>query len=114
MIDFEQVWLPQIVRYAELVSAGKLDDAWLGRASPTTSITDPDELHEQVFDDLDAEAVWAENRGACKLTPAAIAAIDSFLGLLRRLDESDAGLLVESDAWARTKTAAYEVVKTVR
>lgn len=113
MIDFEQVWLPQIVRYAELVSASKLDDAWLGRATPTTSITDPDELHEQVFDDLDADVVWAENRGSCNLTPAAIAAIDLFLGSLGRLDESDARALVVSEAWARTKAAAQGVLRTV-
>jgi hypothetical protein len=52
MIDFERVWLPQIVAYAELISAGQLQDQWLGRVGTITSVTDPDELFEQVFDDL--------------------------------------------------------------
>lgn len=62
MIDFEQVWLPQIVQYARLIGTGQLENEWLGRVTPATSVTDPDELHEQVFDDLDADRIWAENQ----------------------------------------------------
>ena len=114
MIEFEQVWLPQIVSYARLVSTNRLDDEWLGRATPTTSVTDPDELHEQIFDDLDADTVWAKHRQHSNLSPLALAAIDAFLASLRHLNESDPQLLVTSEAWATAKRAAHEVVITVR
>ena len=46
MIDFEHVWLPQIVSYARLISSGQLENEWLGRAEAATSVTNPDELYE--------------------------------------------------------------------
>ena len=110
MIDFEHVWLPQIVQYAKLISSGQLMAEWQGRAKATNSVTDPDELHEQVFDDLDAERVWAENRHRTGLPVSATEAIDSFLDALRTIDESDAELVATPHAWVRTKEAARAVV----
>lgn len=112
MIDFEHVWLPQIVQYATLIHSGQLEAEWQGQAKVTTSVVDPDELHEQVFDDLDADKVWADNRDRTGLSMLAIQAIDSFLDALRNV-ESDAGSLAASDAWERTKRAAKAVVTTL-
>ena len=110
MIDFERVWLPQILQYAKLIGSGQLEAEWQRRAKATTSITDPDELHEQVFDDLDAERIWAENRHRTGLPAPATEAIDSFLAALRTIDESDAELVATSHAWVSTKEAAQAVV----
>jgi hypothetical protein len=114
MIDFEHVWLPQIVQYAELISSGQLEAEWQGRAKATTSVTDRDELHEQVFDDLDAERVWTENRCRTGLPVSATEAIDRFLDALRTVDESDAELVATSPAWKTTKEAAQAVVTNLR
>ena len=114
MIDFAHVWLPQIVQYAKLISTGQLENEWLGRATASTSVTDPDELHVQVFDDLDADNIWAENRGDSGLPAAANAAIDHFLTALRNMDEPDAQSLVRSAAWASAKEAAQAVATSVR
>lgn len=113
MIDFEQVWLPQIVQYARLISTGQLENEWLGRATVTTSVTAPDELHEQVFDDLDADDVWTENRDHSGLPEPAVEAIDRFLAALRNMDEPDARRVVTSAAWASAKEAGEAVVTSV-
>jgi hypothetical protein len=113
MIDFEQVWLPQIIEYARLVSTGQIDDEWLGRTKSTTSITDPDELYEQVFDDLDAEAIWAESDGRTRLPHVLADAITRFLTTLSSIDESDARSVLSSSNWADAKKAASDVVANV-
>jgi hypothetical protein len=114
MIDFEKVWLPQIVQYARLISTGQLENEWLGQATATTSVTDPDELHEQVFDDLDANDIWTENRDNSGLPKPAVDAIDRFLAALRNVNEADARRVVSSAAWSTAKEAGQAVVSSVR
>lgn len=113
MIDFDGDWLPQIVQYARLISTGQLENEWLGRATATTSVTDPDELHEQVFDDLDAEGIWAENRERSDLPRSVIDAVERFLLALKDIDQSDARRVVMSRAWASAKEAGEAVVASV-
>ncbi|MBB3972807.1 hypothetical protein [Hansschlegelia beijingensis] len=113
MIDFERVWLPQIICYARIISTGQLEDQWLGRSAATTSITDPDELHEQIFDDLDADEIWASHRRAAKLSTAATDAIDQFLRLLGEADEADARALIASSAWTKIKEAANVMLASI-
>lgn len=110
MIDFERVWLPQIVGYASLIASGQLENEWLGRSAPTTSVTDPEELHEHVFDDLDADAIWAENRKQGVAKPEVAIAIPEFLDAIRCLDGSNVELMVSSDAWAKVKEAANLII----
>ena len=112
MIDFEHVWMPQIISYADLISTGKLEDQWSGRIGTITSVPDPDELFEQVFDDLDAENIWAENRLSSGLSSATTEAIDQFLVALKEID-GDALAVVRSAAWAHIKEAAQSVVTSV-
>lgn len=114
MIDFEHVWLPQIVSYAKMISTGQVKDEWLGRSSITTSVTDPDELHEQIFDDLDAQGIWSEARERVKMPASAIDAIDSFLAALLDIDGRQAAKVVASDVWAKVEQAAGAVVASVR
>jgi hypothetical protein len=113
MIDFEQVWLSHIIGYARLIGTGQLEQEWLGSSPRATSVTDPDELHEQVFDVLDAESLWAENRLAPELSTQATEAIDSFLTALQNIDDPDAEPVVRSAAWTRVKEAAQAVVTCV-
>jgi hypothetical protein len=113
MIDFENVWLPQIVSYARLISSGQLEAEWLGRVAAVTSVTDPDELCEQVFDDLDADGIWAEWRNRSGLSTNGRDAVDRFLQALREIAEPDARLLVQTDGWNSAKQAATTVVSKV-
>ena len=112
MIDFERVWLPQIVSYAKHIIAGRLEDQWFGRVGTVTSVTSPNELFEQVFGDLDAEHIWTENRSTSNLSDPAKEAIGQFLAGLHELD-GDALAVVRSAAWTRIKEAAQAVVASV-
>ncbi len=114
MIDFEQVWLPQIIGYARLISTGQLENQWLGQSDAMTSVTDPDELHEQIYDDLDADAIWSEARQNLDMPAAATSAIDSFLLALNGIEGNDAEMVVRSSAWAKVKYAANAVLANVR
>ena len=114
MIDFENVWLPQIVSYAALVRDQQLEDQWLGRSATLTSVTSPNELYVQVFDDLDADRIWADARQNAELSPQARDAIDRFLTALRSIDEADAVKLMSSDAWVRIGEAANGVLANVQ
>jgi hypothetical protein len=113
MIDFKQVWLPQIVTYARLISTGQLEDQWLGRSGITTSVSGPDELHEQIFGDLDAVAIWAVARQGEGMSTSALSAVDTFLTALSGLNDNDAATIVGSSAWAVAKVAAGEVLTNV-
>jgi hypothetical protein len=114
MIDFEHVWLPQIVSYATIISTGQLEDQWLGRLGTVTSVTDPDELHEQIFGDLDADAVWIAARESVQLPASIIEVIDRFLAALHDISESDAATLVSSKVWLKVRDAANVLVANVR
>jgi hypothetical protein len=114
MIDFEHVWLPQIVGYAKIISTGRLEDQWLGRVGVVTSVTDPDELQEQVFGDLDADAIWIKARESLQSPPSTIDAIDVFLAALHEIDESDAAALLASKVWLKVKDAANVLLANVR
>lgn len=114
MIDFEQVWLPQIIEYARLISTGQLEDQWFGRTGLITSVTSPDELHEQIYDDLDANAIWFEARQNAGMPACAASAIDSFLTALNEIASNEAAIVVGSRAWAKVKDAANSVLANVR
>jgi hypothetical protein len=114
MIDFKNVWLPQIVGYATIISNGQLEDQWLGRLGEVTSVTNPDELQEQVFGDLDADTIWIEARERAELPTATIVAIDRLLASLHDVKESDATTLVSSLVWRKVRKAAHDLVANVR
>lgn len=114
MLDFKNVWLPQIVGYATIISNGRLEDQWLGRLGAVTYVTNPDELQEQVFGDLDADAIWIEARESAELPTATIVAVDRLLASLHNVEESDAATLVSSRVWLKVRDAANELVANVR
>lgn len=80
MIDFKQVWLPQILGYARLIAdEAALRSAWLTDAVTTTSVTSPDELIEQIFDDLDSDESVKLASHHLTSTPNLVEALRGFL-----------------------------------
>ncbi len=113
MIDFHNVWLPQIIDYAQLIGTGQLEAEWLGQVKRATSVTDPDELHMQVFDGLDADAIWNEWRQHDVISPGTPDALDRFLQALREITENDASVLVLTAQWESVKDSARALLRTV-
>jgi hypothetical protein len=112
-----EVWIPQIVDYAGWVSDPEnTRRAWVEGDHSETSVTDYDELYEQVFDDLDADGVEAEALAA--LDPEHARAIREYLQAMRDADNaiaadpalSDASTLLKSDAWRRVELAGARVM----
>jgi hypothetical protein len=84
MIDFKQVWLPQILGYARLIANDDaLRSAWLTNATIDTSVTSPDELIEQVFDDLDSDTIAKEASRHLIAAPHLAEALQGFLTAMR-------------------------------
>lgn len=111
------IWIPQMVGYAALVNdEALLRRAWLEHDTSETSVTDYDELYEQIFDDLDADNLEAEMLRL--LDPTRAGAIRRFLAAIRggnRVIESDnryvdMGTLLASDVWRAVRQAARDVV----
>ena len=100
MIDFFKNWLPQIIGYAELVADGTLRRAWENPEQSQTSAYYSGELYEQVFGDLDAEAMLPEMRQRLHEQPALIAAIEALLRSLQRLD-AWIEAHVDTDTWGK-------------
>ncbi|TPG20865.1 hypothetical protein EAH87_05750 [Sphingomonas koreensis] len=113
MIAFEQVWLPQIIDYARLIHSGQLENEWLGISDRATSVIDPDELHEQVFGDLDADGIWPPVRGIGRVSARMSDAIDRFLAALRDVDSNEPTVVIASVAGTRAKDAAGAVLANV-
>ena len=59
MLDFHRGWLPQILGFAALIADGELE-CWTQGHSRRARVASFDELHEQVFEDLQAEAMLRE------------------------------------------------------
>jgi hypothetical protein len=111
-----EVWIPQIVGYADWVSDPKNTwRVWVEGDHSETSVTDYDELYEQVFDDLDADGV--ETEALAVLDAQRGQAIREYLQAMRDADDaiaadsalSDASVLLKSDAWRRVEQAGAKV-----
>lgn len=123
MIGFHDAWLPQIIRYCELISDLRiLRRAWVTeREIIITSATDFDELYEQIFDDLDSDLFQTEIAKHLPDNTELGAAIIEFLEAIRNTDSQrscdqtlmDAQTLLDSASWARTRNAAATVLRQV-
>lgn len=121
MIDFK-TWLPQIMGYCEFVADdAKLRQAWINRDFSETSVTDFDELYEQVFDDLDADRFAADLHEHLPNAERARIAIAEFLTSLREMDRTrskspellNASALLDSDQWQQVRGAALATLDVV-
>lgn len=122
MIAFEN-WLPQVIGYCDfLLDDEKLRRAWINHDFSDTSVTDFDELYEQIFDDLDAKK-FAENLFEylpnSKMVAAAVAA---FIASLQEMDQvraknselTKASLLLDSCQWHILRKSASAVLNAVQ
>lgn len=117
MIKLE-VWIDGIYSTAELVAEdGLFERVWLKNDTSITSITEPDELFEQIFDGLDADAFEKSEEFKHQLDYSQQSKISLFLQELRKLEEfikthnlNDEPLNVLSSLlWAELKIAAKKL-----
>ncbi|WP_157084913.1 hypothetical protein [Hydrogenophaga palleronii] len=122
MIEFE-TWLPQIVGYCELVVDDmRLRQAWIKRDFSKTSVTDFDELYEQVFDDLDANYFAVNLYRYLPNSGRMTTGIADFIKMLQETDRVrtenpdllDASLLLDSDQWRLVRNSAFAVLNAVK
>jgi hypothetical protein len=107
MIDLFRTWLPQIIGAAEDLQSGRLERAWtLGERGISAYYSG--ELHEQVFGDLDADAMLEKARLALAPHPELVEALASFLGSLKRLDQW-IETHMDTESWGKGQSIPAEV-----
>ena len=114
MLDFHRGWLPQILGFAAIIADGELEAAWLHGPSRRSRVASFDELYQQVFEDLEAEAVLPELRTHLPGQVERQEAIATFLRAIAHLHlqvEADPALrtprrLVATNAWTHLRGAA--------
>ncbi len=107
MIDLFRTWLPQIIGTAEDFQRGRLERAW-SLSERGIAAYYSGELYEQVFDDLDSDAMLGEARLALAPHPVLIEALASFLGSLKRLDEW-IETHIDTETWSKGQTTPADV-----
>lgn len=117
MIPF-QTWLSQIVGYCHFVAdALAVRRAWISEDYSQTSLTDFDELYEQIFEDLDSDELEKQLSANLQHEPEAQELIRAFLQQVRVVNarrDSDPALrssaeLIESSEWGRLVAIARSV-----
>lgn len=114
MISFD-VWLSQIFGYCEFVANDyELQQAWINKNFSNTSITNFDELYEQIFDDLDSDVIEEELENSSLIDKDMKEAVSNFLSALRVADEnnikSNSADLLASKQWQNVVMAAKKVL----
>lgn len=119
MIPF-QTWLTQIVEYGRFIADSLgVRRAWVEGDLSRTSVTDFDELYEQVFDDLDSDTFEEELGVHLPTDDAARQVLKEFLGELRFIDSvrsrdgklRSPATLLGSDEWSRLVETARRVAR---
>lgn len=120
MIPF-QTWLTQIVEYSRFIADTLgVRRAWIEGDHSKTSVTDFDELYEQIFDDLDSDTFEEELDAHLPNDEVARQVLKAFLGELRSIDfvrscdkklKSPSALL-GSDEWSQVVVKARRVAST--
>ncbi|WP_155904999.1 hypothetical protein [Methylopila sp. M107] len=88
MIDLRGVWLPQIIGYAELIAdESVLRASWFEHDRSRTSVTDFDELYEQIFGGLDVEDQLGLAVDEFHDDPEIVRLVSGFIDALRKLDQ---------------------------
>ena len=119
MIPF-QTWLSQIVGYCHFVAdALGVQRAWRSGNYSQTSVTDFDELYEQIFDDLDSDSLEGQLATNLRDEPEAQELIRAFLQQVRVISDRrvndpalrSTAVLIDSAEWGRLVEIARAVVR---
>jgi hypothetical protein len=120
MINYLETWLPQIIGYAELISGDDLWKVWVDKKEGVTSVTDFDELYEQIIGDLDSENLMKESEKMLPDNPRLRLALRTFM---LRFDEVDKEFnsnklslkeLLSSASWSDLKKVSCEIIGSSR
>lgn len=120
MIPFE-VWLSQIVGYGHFITDTLgVRRAWVDNDYSRTSVTNFDELYEQIFDDLDSDTFETNLRQHLPVDPGGRDVLTAFLGEIRAIDALrshdsrylSAVHLLKSEEWGRLVEAARRLTST--
>jgi hypothetical protein len=121
MIEFT-AWRLQLLRYCDFIlAADAVWNAWVDNNYSKTSITDFDELYEQLFDDLDSESIL-ENLSSLIQDKLSEGAITEFLLAIKTfdiearpiIDRKDNRNLLMSMQWNIVRDAAKNVAIILR
>jgi hypothetical protein len=118
MINFHKAWLPQLLRYAELVSdENTLRRAWRDGNSSETSVTSYQELFEQLFEDMRADEVRSKLDYYLGDDLDLRLATDQFISALSHVESwtkhrsNSRESIFESDAWSVARERATELLR---
>ena len=115
------VWLENVIGTCDLIHKNNLlEKVWLDKSADITSITEPDELFEQIFHDLDADNFEHSPEFVNNCEKSLKESIIKFLESLRvfeKLVDDDLDLiklkiLLAKEEWHNVKIAAEYVVTT--
>lgn len=108
-------WVTQIVGYGDLIlNDAALRNAWIDGDRTTTSVTNFDELYEQIFDDLDSSAMEQEFERTGKASEGQLQSVKAFLQQILVVSKqikmnpslSDSAALLASGHWQGVVKAA--------
>lgn len=117
MIPF-QTWFTQIVGYCHFITdALSVRRAWVEGDHSRTSVSDFEELYEQIFDDLDSDAFEQELDTCLPSDPSSREMLTAFLHELRSIDTlrsqnktlCSAAELLRSNEWERLVEVARRI-----
>jgi hypothetical protein len=114
-----QTWFSQIVGYGHFIAdTSGVRRAWVDGDCSQTSVSDFDELYEQIFDDLDSDAFERDLHKSLPRDPGAQELLATFLQEIRAIDsmrghdhrlQSATGLLGSAE-WSRLVEVARRIV----
>ena len=118
MIDFSD-WLRQIIGYCKIIAEDRIiRRSWIEGERSETSVTDYDELIEQIFDDLDADEMARSSHELSSSQEKVLGAVRDFLGTLNEFnDRVEAGeisnnpeVILASRGWKAVQGKAARVL----
>jgi hypothetical protein len=115
------VWLEQIRRYVRFVAdEPAVRGIWVFRRKGVSSVTDFDEMIEQVFDDLDSDAL--ETEMLAKVSDAERSRLGQFIAALRAADKAhpkvrtpvECAAFLSSPEWATLNASAISALPVLQ
>jgi hypothetical protein len=104
---------------AFILNQNEIRSVWVNKKSGITSVTDFDELYEQLFDDLDMEELEREPSDLLSIDAPSRNRILNFLNSVRGVDEAiksdrrlrDPSRLLISDSWRNLEVSCEKALE---